>query len=330
MKKVVCTVPPQRFEKYGVSFPEGWEVNFLHSPYTDEELIEACKSADYLMIGSAGDWVRSNVTAECSHLKLIQTEGVSFDKVDVNAAKAAGIPVCNNRAVNSAAVAEHIIGLMLAALRRTVLANNQIMQEGFLEAQNAHRAAGENELGGKQIGLIGLGAIGREVIKRLAAWGCTFCYYDVIRPSEEAEKALGVTYLPLNELLATSDVITMQVPVLESTYHMIGAKELALMKPTAVYINCARGEVVDSDALAEALEKGIIGAAAVDTTEPEPMPADHPFAKMSAAGKARLTITPHIAGTTDEAFKRMLQWSIANFERVENGEKPINCVNGLG
>ena len=329
MKTVVSTVAPQRFEKYRVSFPEGWDVHFIHRPYTDAELTEVCKQADYLLVDSV-DPVSADVIASCPKLKLIHTEGVGFDKVDAAAAKAVGIPVCNNRAVNNGAVAEHTIGLMLAAMRRTALCTAQIRSEGYAACQRTFRATGEHEIAGKQIGLIGIGAIGREVAKRLSAWGCEICYYDAFRPNEETEQALGVRYLPLDELIATSDVISVHVPVLESTYHMLSRAQFAAMKSGAVVINTARGEIIDSEALAEALENGSIAAAALDTVEPEPMPDTHPLAKLSEQAAARLTFTPHVGGTTDEAFTRMLQWAIANFVRVENGEKPVNCVNGLG
>ena len=140
MKTVVSTVASQRFEKYGVSFPEGWNVHFIHRPYTDAELTEACKQADYLLVDSV-DPVSADVIASCPKLKLIHTEGVGFDKVDAAAAKAVGIPVCNNRAVNNGAVAEHTIGLMLAAMRRTALCTAQIRSEGYAACQRTFRAA---------------------------------------------------------------------------------------------------------------------------------------------------------------------------------------------
>lgn len=326
MTKVTCSVPAWRFEKFGVPFPADWEVNYVPLPYTTAQLSAACKGADFLFVGSV-DAVEAAVFMENPQLKLAHVEGVGYDRVDVEAAKAAGIRVCNNRATNNGAVAEHTIGLMLAAMRRTAWCTAGILQDGFAACQKEQRAQGSCEIGGKHIGLVGIGAIGREVAKRLSSWDVKISYYDAFRPGPEAEQELGVEYLPFDELVKSCDIISMHVPVLPSTVHMMGEAQFKAMKPTAYLINAARGEVVDQDALAAALESGEIAGAALDTLSPEPAPRDLPLLNMSEQAQKRLTLTPHIGGTTDEAFIRMLKGAIGSFQRVLAGEEPVNVVN---
>ncbi|MDR0389018.1 MAG: hypothetical protein LBH73_03025, partial [Spirochaetaceae bacterium] len=142
MKKVVSSVPEQRFKKFQVSFPDDWELEYIPFPYTDEDLIRACKGASYLFVMSTHT-VSARVIQSCPHLKMIHVEGVGFDKVDIAAAKEKGIPVCNNKAVNNGAVAEHAIGLMLAALRRTPRCDREIKTRGFAETQKEFFAEGQ-------------------------------------------------------------------------------------------------------------------------------------------------------------------------------------------
>lgn len=328
MKQLVSTVSRSRFEKYQVQFPSDWDVQYLPLPYNQRELIDACRNAEYLFVGSV-DTVSSQVFESCPHLKLVHVEGVAFDKVDVDAATKANVPVCNNRAVNSGAVAEHTIALMLSILRRIALCDVQIKTQGYESCQKAHRAEGEQELFGKHIGLIGIGAIGKEVARRLMGWGCQISYYDAIRLEVPLEEELGIHYLPLEELLSSSDIISLHVPVMPSTRNMLSLPQFKCMKTTAYLINTARGEVIDQAALAIALEEKMIAGAAIDTLYPEPAPANHPLLTLSEHAKSKVILTPHIAGTTDEAFTRMLQNAVSNFICASEGRKLSNVVNGI-
>jgi phosphoglycerate dehydrogenase-like enzyme len=328
MPTVVSTVDQGRFLKYQVFFPEDWKVIYIDAPYTDDQLINSCRNSDYLFVNSTHP-VSKRVIEACPHLKMIHVEGVGYDKVDVVTAREMKIPVCNNQAVNNGAVAEHTIGLMLASLRRIAYVDSQVKSEGFITSQKEYRAKGEHELQGKRIGIVGFGAIGKEVAIRLSKWGCQISYYDAFRPSTEVEQKLGVNYLELDELLRTCDIITLHVPVMRETVNMISTAQFEMMKPTVVLVNTARGEIIDSCALATALEAGKIDSAAIDTIAPEPPPDDHPLLHLSPEAKKRLTITPHVGGTTDEAFVRMLKNAIANMQRVERGERPVNVVNNL-
>jgi D-3-phosphoglycerate dehydrogenase len=328
MIKVACTVPKQRFERYHVFFPDDWDVTYLDYPLSDEAFIDACRGVDFLFVGSVHE-VSRNVIINSPSLRMIHTEGVGYNKVDYEAAKEMGIPVCNNRAVNNGAVAEHTVGFMLAGLRRFSQAGIDLAIKPFEQVQKEMRTQGIRELSSQHVGLVGLGAIGQEVARLLAQFGCRISYFDVYRPTKEREKELNVTYLPLDVLLGICDVISLHLPVLPETENIIGAKELSLMKHNAFLINTSRGELIDQDALARALEDGTIYGAALDTVAPEPPEADHPLFNLSERASQRVMITPHVAGTTDEAFERMLLWGITNMQQVVLDIQPNNIVNGV-
>lgn len=328
MTKVVSTVPQARFARFGATFPQDWETLYLDYPVPDAELIAACADTDFLFVGSVHA-VSARVIQSAPSLKLIHVEGVGFDKVDVAAAQAAGIPVCNNRAVNNISVAEHTVGFMLAALRRIPYADAAMRRESYLELQAAMRRQGIHELSAMRVGLVGMGAIGQEVARLLQPFGCRVSYYDAFRPVPAREQALNVSYLPLDELLRVSDIVSLHLPVLPDTVNLINKARIQTMKPGVVLINTSRGEVVETDALVWALTSGRIACAAIDTLTPEPPPADHPFFTLPPDAAQRLILSPHIAGTTDEAFARMLTRAVAAMQTAVAGKLPPNVVNGV-
>lgn len=328
MTKVVSTVPKSRFEIFKVELPTEWEVVFPGYPVSDADLIAACQGADFLLVGSV-HVVSKAVIEACPSLRLIHTEGVGFDKVDVQAAKDLGLPVCNNRAVNNGAVAEHTIGLILTALKRIIYADREIKARDFASVQTQLRSEGLHELKYQHVGLVGCGAIGQEVARMLTVFGCKVSYYDAYRPSAEREQELKISYLSLDELLSQCDIVSLHAPVLPDTINMINAHTLGLMKNNAILVNTSRGELIDQPALVEALENGKLNAFAIDTLAPEPPDKDHPFFTMSAKAAERFIITPHVAGTTAEAFTRMLQWVIADFQEVLDGKVPGRVCNGV-
>lgn len=199
--------------------------------------------------------------------------------------------------------------------------------EGFKESYKEFTEKGQVEMGSRVVGLVGLGAIGHEAVKLLKPFGCKMYYYDVFR-QEEFEKEYDVEYLSLDEIYEKCDIISYHVPVLDSTRGMINKEAIAKMKQDAIIVNVARGDLMNNADVAEALNAGKIFAA-IDVIAPEPPTADDPLFHLNETGLARFSITPHIAGTTDDSFMRMSQWSYDNMARIEKGEKPINIVNGL-
>lgn len=186
---------------------------------------------------------------------------------------------------------------------------------------------GSHELTDKLIGFVGMGDIAKEAAKRLDGWGCRFAYYDVFRLKENVEKEYHVEYMEFDDLVKACDVISMHVPVVPETIGMLGKEQFAAMKKSALVINTARGEVIDQDALVWALENDEIYGAALDVLTPEPIPQDAPIMNMSKKAMDKLTLTPHIGGTSNEAFTTMLIKSLENITRMMDGEEPLHIVN---
>lgn len=330
MVKIRSTCNKNYVEKFGVERPAEWDYQYINYPCSDEELIEQVKDADIIHCGPV-DHFRPEVIEKLEKCKLIQSLGVGFDKIDLESTKKKGIFVCNNRAVNAQAVAELAVTHMLLSLRRIPEADAKIKAngaEGFKESYNEFTAKGQNEMGSRVVGLVGLGAIGKAAVQLLKPFGPKVMYYDVFRADEAYEKENNLTYATYDEILEQCDIISYHVPVLDETRDMVRKETIDKMKQGAIVVNVARGEIVNNQDLADALNEGRIYAA-IDVISPEPPAEDHPLFQLNEVGKAHFCITPHIAGTTDDAFQRMSQWSYDNMERVINGERPINIVNGL-
>ncbi|HET7094028.1 MAG TPA: NAD(P)-dependent oxidoreductase, partial [Thermomicrobiales bacterium] len=174
---------------------------------------------------------------------------------------------------------------------------------------------------GATLGVVGFGRIGREVAKRARGFDMKIVFNDTHR-DEAAERALGAEFRPLDDLLREADFVTLHVALTPETTKLIGARELGLMKPSAVLVNAARGPVVDTDALVAALRDGTIFAAGLDVTDPEPLPADHPLVHLPNA-----VVVPHIASATFEARDAMAELAARNLLAVLNGETPPVCLN---
>ncbi|MBR5931576.1 MAG: 2-hydroxyacid dehydrogenase [Lachnospiraceae bacterium] len=325
MARIVIATPKENFERYGFHIPEDWDVAFVTPQTLEEELLTRQSDVEILLVGS-GQVVSRKVIESCPSLKQIQTEGVGFEQVDVEAAKERGIAVCNNKGANAISVAEHAVGLMLAGLRRTSLTDRQLRTIGYQTTKFAHMKVGEHTLAGKTVGLIGLGDIGKEVAKRLRCWDCNVVYNDILDMSPEIIAEYHVTYKDFDELIRTCDIISMHVPVTPLTTHMIGKEQFLAMKKTALLINTSRGPVIDQDALIRALENDEIYGAALDVVTPEPLPEDAPILHMSEKAMDKIILTPHVAGMTDEDFQRMNFMSIKAIQRALAGEEPINKV----
>lgn len=327
MVKVVVSLPKQRIYRYNIRPPEGFRLKFITSPYTDEQLIRVGLDATFLFLSLSP--ASETVIEELKDtLKLIQSEGVGYDGIDIDAARRVGIYVCNARGVNKVAVAEHTIGLILAALRRTALADRDIKQGNYVTSYLEYEEKGIRELQSCHVGIVGLGDIGQEVAKRLNAFGCRISYYDAIRRPEH-EKGLGIHHVSLAQLCSTCDIISLHVPLLPATENMINKDTIALMKKDAIIINTARGPIINQQDLARALIEGRIEAAAIDTLSPQPPGKDHPLLNLPEQAANRLTLTTHIAGITSQAFANMQVIAWRNMEKVLRGLRPDNIVNGL-
>ena len=321
-------MPRKRFEDSDVALPPGLEVIFDNAR-SEDDIIAACRGMDILFVPAPFPPITAQVLENIPSVRMIQTSGTGYDKVDVTAAARLKIPVANAPGQNITTVAELTVAMLIALLRNVLVADREIKAGNYSPVREQIFQSGLKEVCDIHLGLLGLGAIGRKVAQIVQLLGGRVSYFDVYRPDPEIEDQLQVSYLDFDELLRTSDAVSLHLPLSEQTRDIISAKELQRMPPGSLLINTARGEIVDQKALADALESGHLAGVAIDTVHPEPPPADHPLLNLSGEAQDRLLITPHIAGTTKGAFHRMLSSGIANVAAVAAGEPPQNVVNGI-
>ncbi len=245
-------------------------------------------------------------------LRIISNFGVGVDHIDLEAARQRGIPVGNTPGVLDGATADLTFALLLAAARNIVVGDRYAHSAAFTHYDP--RILLGREVHGATLGIVGLGKIGRQVARRARGFDMTVLYHNR-RRDPQAEAELGAIYATLPELLRRADFITLNVPLTEETRGLIGRDELAQMKPTAILVNAARGAVIDHPALLAALEQGLIAGAALDVTDPEPLPRDHPLLRMD-----NVIISPHLGSATIETRLRMAELSAANLLAGLRGE----------
>jgi (S)-sulfolactate dehydrogenase len=240
--------------------------------------------------------VRATLLDQAPHLKVVGRLGVGLDNIDLDACRARGVTVCPATGANDLAVAEYVLTAAAILLRRAWLMSARVAAGAWprMEAMG-------HELAGKQLGLIGFGAIARQIAERAVGLGLSIAGHDPYLPAGDARWATAQS-LTLDELLATCDVVSLHVPLTPQTHHMIDRRALGLMRPDAVLINAARGGVVDELALAQALKAGKLAGAALDVFEKEPLDA---AAGAVFTGIDNLLLTPHIAGVTAESNVRV-------------------------
>lgn len=326
MIKVLATVGEGSLERFGMTVPEKFKVTYLGPDYTDDEFIEKTKGAKFVLLGVTR--LNENMIENLEDTELIQVLGAGYDGVDIKAARKKGIYVANGKGINSISVAEHTIGLILAALRRTVESNKDVKNFRFEESYKEYQVRGTRTLKSTHVGIVGLGDIGVEVIKRLKAFGPKISYNSNSR-KKDLEKEYAIDYLELDELLKTCDIVSIHTPLNSHTEGMIDGDKFKLMKKDSIIVNTARGEIINQEAIADALKNGEIGMAALDTISPEPPDRDHPLLNLSEEIDDKLILTTHIAGITTEDMVGMQKNAWSNMERVLRGEKPINIINNI-
>lgn len=263
------TVPGDVEDIVRERLPEGLSLRVLRE---GEQPVDVVSDADFLLVAT------TKVTAEildvAVKLKHIQHQGVGYNNIDLDVARAKGVTVGLTPEGTSISVAEHVFLLILSLYRKVFEARQSLREGKWLQWE---LRPGSFDLVGKTVGIVGLGRIGRELSKRLIAFGCEVMYSDAVRVPEVEELALGVEYADLDDLLERSDIVSLHVPLLPETRNMIDKDALEKMKESAILINAARGGLVDEMALAEALNSGQIAGAGLDVFEDEPPPKDHPL-----------------------------------------------------
>jgi phosphoglycerate dehydrogenase-like enzyme len=321
MTDVLCLRPEADFARVDALPPKSISVAYRAPDSAD--VPQLIRAATALVIPAVGPKL-APALFEGTSLKLVQVTGAGLDRLDKDALVKAGIPVCNVPGGSNSAVAEYALTTASMLLRRFAWADAEIKRgnyAGFRARLLADNLAG---IDGLLVGVIGLGVIGAAVAQAFITAGCRICYFDPAPQAEAAAKSLGAQSLPLDDLLRTADIVSIHVPLLPATTGLIGARELGLMKRTAVLIQAARGGIVDEQALADSLRSGHLGGAAVDVYSTEPPGPDNPLLQLDGEAAQRLLLTPHIAGVTRHSAAFLFRSAWQNVERVMAGEAPLN------
>lgn len=290
--------------------PDGFYVETL-SELTYDCLLRQCVDADYLLVSGRLP-IDEGILSEAKQLKMIQRTGVGTEMLDLEAIKKHGIPVYVNKGVNARSVAEHTLTLMLCCLKNIPQIDRNVKQGIWKKQQTG---VGCHELYGKTIGLVGMGAIGRQVAAYLKAFGAKVLYTDLFRQDDSTERELALTYVPsFEQLLPQVDILSFHCPLTQENKEMLNAGTIKLMKDSAIVVNTARGKLIEPKALYEALSNGKLRMAALDVHDEEPIPKD-----CSLASLDNVILTPHIAGLTYEAFHTMMHDAVENIATFENG-----------
>ena len=281
-------------------------------PADDADTIARIGGADAVINIRSSVQFTETVLAGCTELKILSVWGTGVNHVDLPAAERLGITVSNTPAYGAPYVAEHALTLALAVSRQIVDNDRHIRQGGWTRGFI-------DELYGKTLGVVGTGAIGQRMVRLGRGIGMEVIGWTPHATPERAAE-YGIAFVSLEELFSRSDVVSLHLSLSPETEKLVGAPLLALMKPTAILVNTARGAVVDQPALLEALEQGRIAGAGLDVFEAEPLPPGHPFAKL-----ANVTLSAHVGGMAYNGTMRGLEMSVENLEAFAQGN-PVNVV----
>jgi D-3-phosphoglycerate dehydrogenase len=289
-----------------------------------DSLLQIIKDGNYDIVIVEGDEIKEEII-EQTQLKLIGSVRGSPNNISLQAATARGIPVIAVLGRNTIAVAEHTIALMFAQARHIVAAErffkNDFFVDEFADFARRYTTLRGFELHNRTVGIIGLGRIGFEVAKRLQSFGVKILVFDPYIDLKTVDE-VGGKLVSLDELLRTSDIVTIHCQPTEETRGMLGAKEFDMMKKTAILINTARASITDEYALLDALRNGTIAGAGLDVFSMEPVDSDNEFLELD-----NVTVMPHMGGNTIETVQRQSESIVAGITAFLKGEKPPNILN---
>jgi glyoxylate reductase len=290
-----------------------------YAPPPKKVIIEKARDVDALAT-LLSDRIDAEVFDAAPKLKIVAQMAVGFDNIDVQEATKRGIYVTNTPEVLTETTADFAWALLMAVARRVVEADKYVRTGQWKVGWHPSMLLGR-DVHGATIGIVGAGRIGYAVAERAKGFNMKILYYDVI-PRPEMEKELGAKRVDLDTLLREADFVSIHVPLMKETYHLINANKLRLMKKTAYLINNARGPVVDEKALYEALKEGRIAGAGLDVFEQEPTPVDNPLLKLD-----NVVVAPHISSASYETRSKMAEMVAENLVAFFEGRKPPNLVN---
>lgn len=313
------TTPERAYE----NIPElkDFDVKFFQMHESSKRVISEAPDTEFIIADAMGR-VDGELISSLKSLKLIQSEGVGYQGIDLECARRCGVTVCNNKGINDTAVAECTVFLILACLKNYENGVRALYDGKQIEAKKAAFGV-TREFSECTVGLVGFGDIARCTARLLNAFGARVIYTNRTRKAE-LEKEYNVEYADLDTLIESSDFVSLHLASCEETRNTVNASFLSKMKKSAYLINTARGDLVDNEALYNALKNGEIAGAGLDVISPEPVQADNIL--LSPDIKDRLALTPHIAGITSLTVKKLYRQCFENIIRVINNEQPINIV----
>jgi phosphoglycerate dehydrogenase-like enzyme len=322
---VLCLRPEADFQRANALPPRSLEVVYRASG--DPDIPELMKQARALVIPAVGPKLPPNFF-EATGVKFVQVTGAGLDRLNLPTLKQLGIAVANVPGGSNAAIAEYVVTTASVLLRRLAWADREIRAGNYREFRARMLADNLPGLAGLVVGTVGLGVIGTAVAEAFQQQGCSVLYYDPApRDPEAAQKAGFQAAATLEELFRAADVVSLHLPLLPSTTGLIGARELASMKPGAVLIQASRGGILDESSLAERLNTGKIAGAAVDVYSDEPPPADNPLLRLNGEAANRILLTPHIAGVTRQSTTFLCRKAWENVHRVlVDKHPPLNSA----
>ena len=322
--KVALLINKENFLKYSAWQDTEWELIHMGNGEPDPGAVVAT-GADVLVVDAITK-IGMDIITKMPGLKLIHSQGVAFNAIDIDAAREAGIYVCNCAGMNAQSVAEQAVMLILTLLKSFRYNEDMVYAGKQMDAKTACFKEGLPELFGSRVGMVGFGAIGREFAARLKPFGCDIFYYT--RSGD-----MGISdakYMPLDELYAGCDIISLHVPVTPETTDMVNKESLKLFKRGAILINTARGELMNHDDIVDALISGQLGGLGTDTLAPEPVLPDNPvLSRLPEELRNRVALSPHLAGITSGSFVRAYKHIRKNIETLAAGQRPDCVVNGL-
>lgn len=318
MEKIALTGPfdAQMQAAIRAELPDGFELVLV--PTTEE--FDKLREVDYIIMRTLE--VREDTIKTLRKIKFIQRWGVGYDIIDIQAAGEHNIPVAVMPGINAVQVMELTVLLILAVYRNLVAMHNGILAGQWPRSELRKRSY---TVSGKTVGLIGIGNIGKKVAVRIKAFDTDVQYYDVIRLSTAQEAQLGIRYAPFEELLKTSDIISLHIPLTDENKGLINKQNMALMKPTAIIINTSRGGIIDEADLYDALKNDRILGAGLDVFEQEPLPMDSPLRSLK-----NVVFTPHVGANTVDINITMARRAMENIVKVSSGQglTAAELVNG--
>lgn len=328
--KVLIFGPQARYDLYLPDFVKELPVEPVFASARQPALQAAEENQDaQVLFVDAITPVGREIMDRLPQLKMVHSEGVAFNAIDIDAAREKGIFVCNNKGCNAMSVAEHTVMLMLMALRRGITGHTAVKAGEQIQFKERFMVSNAPELGEQTVGIIGLGDIGQATARLLRPFGCKLYYYTAHRRPPETEEELGVSYLPLGELAARCGILSLHCAVNQQTARMVNEEFLAQVRPGAILVNTARGQLLDNLAVRQALIDGRLGGIAMDTLDPEPTPADHPLVGLPAEIADRAVYSPHLGGITGGVFRRAHRNMWNSVRLLLNGQRPGFIVNGL-